>query len=121
MKLQRARIACAALSILLSALSCSAQEPVPDKLDAPLRQRIENAEARNDPASIAFLGRCRRVIDSGLRTHLERSGVHVETVAGDIFTAAGAPSRIRELARDPEVVSLSLSVERFPATRPMNR
>lgn len=113
MKFHRASVACAILATVLLAVRCSAQEPPSEqKFDVLLRQRIAQAEARNDRTPIAFLGRCLHSIDADLRTRLERAGIRIETTTGDIFTAIGAPSQIRQLAGDPEIVSLNLSAER---------
>ncbi|MCK6621109.1 MAG: hypothetical protein HUU32_11975 [Calditrichaceae bacterium] len=103
----------ALLFVLMFFLACaSSRSDKSEKLDAPLRLKVETAEKSASEEPIQVLGKCSQPISEEMRSQLEASGATIHTVTGDIFTATGTARQIRELARHDYVIQLALSVER---------
>lgn len=103
------------LVILLTSLvimSCSSTQYVFEKMDAPLVQKINELEKLNSNKLITFLGKTNRNIDEEMKTELTKTGIVIETVTGDIFTAKGDRLQISEVSQKDWVEKLELSVYR---------
>lgn len=72
------------------------------KIDGRLAQQME----KENRADIPFIGECSRNIDDGLKSRMEQTGIIIESIIGDIFTARGTRESILKLARIPEVKKL---------------
>ena len=93
--------------VLMFGLACQPR-PTPDismKMDALMRQFIQ--EGSRD--RVHFSGQCVGMIDDAVRKRLEKSGVQLQTVVEDRFTAVGKRRPILKLARDAVILRLILS------------
>lgn len=99
--------------VLAFILACaSSHSNKPQKLDAPLQQKVEAAEKSGSEEPIQVLGKCSQPVSEEMRAQLAASGATINTVVGDIFTASGTARQIRKLAKHDRVIQLSLSAER---------
>lgn len=87
-------------------LLAGCREPLPQdilsKMDVMLRNEVQ--EKRRE--EILFSGRWNGAIDDAVKTELESSGVVLQTVAKEFFTARGRAASIVKLARIEGVVRL---------------
>ena len=90
-------------------LSCSTSKTYEDKLDTPLLQKIKTS---SDSDEIKFLGKSAIDIDDKLKLEFEHSGVVIESLSKDIFTAKGNKSQICELIKNSNILRLELSIVR---------
>lgn len=103
---------CIVLCVALLWSCNSASRQIDAKLDAPLRKELSAREEGDRGEPIRVIGKCQRAIDAEIRRAVEKTGVSVETVTGDIFTASGSPEQVRTLAQLEIVTHLQLSVKR---------
>ncbi len=94
-------------SIFLTACAASA-EYAPEKMDSPLNQKIRSLDNENSETSIQFTGKTNGVINEQMKKELQDTGIIIETVAGDIFTASGTTSSIKKVSLLDFVVYLEL-------------
>ncbi|MHC1737257.1 MAG: hypothetical protein AB9882_04540 [Ignavibacteriaceae bacterium] len=93
-------------------MNCSSTQYVFEKMDSPLIMKINELEKINSNVVISFLGKTNMNIDDGMKLELENTGIVIETVVGDIFTAKGDRLQIAELSRKDCIEKLELSVYR---------
>jgi len=67
------------------------------KMDTELNQKITRLEKENPDSIIQFTGKTKGEINDQMKAQLEETGVTVETVAGDIFTANGGTESIKKV------------------------
>ena len=102
-------IALLSLGITILFASCaSSAEYDPSKMDSPLNERITYLEKENPDTVIQFTGKTNSGIDDQMKIELEQTGISVETIANDIFTANGNAESIKKASALPFVVSLEL-------------
>ncbi len=70
-------------------------------MNAELRRQV-----RNDSREIFFSGECTAEVTPVVRTHLEKTGVHIQSTNGRFFTAAGTAFAIRTLAKQQNIIRL---------------
>lgn len=83
------------------------------KLDSGLRMELQNSNG-NLNEQIRFIGKCTEEITSKLRTKIEATGVEIENVIKNIFTASGTRDQIIELAKIEEINNLEKSKQVYP-------
>ena len=83
------------LFLLLTIIGCSSVENNNSKIDSALRQELNNYTGAKP---IQFFGKCVRNIDDEVKSQIEATGVKVESVVKDIFTANGSAEQIFDLA-----------------------
>ncbi|MCZ7601909.1 MAG: hypothetical protein C4543_08360 [Ignavibacteriales bacterium] len=106
------------LLIVLFFIGCGAMnEEYQDKLDPNLLMELSDENSQNDDGLIQFLGKCRTEITAEMRTELEETGVSVESVIKDIFTATGTRKQIIELAKLESVIRLEKSQMNYPMNK----
>lgn len=93
-------------SIFLTACAASA-EYSPEKMDSPLNQKIRSLD-ENSETSIQFTGKTNDSINDQMKEELQDTGINIETVAGNIFTANGTISSIKKASLLDFVVYLEL-------------
>lgn len=93
-------------------MSCSNTQYVFEKMDTPLIQKINELEELNSNKLISFLGKTNKIIDEEMKLELADTGILIETLAGDIFTAKGNRLQISELSRKDCIEKLELSLYR---------
>jgi low affinity Fe/Cu permease len=79
------------------------------KLDAPLRQKLEQLAAAKERETISLLGKCSRPIDAAARAELENAGAEIQSVTGEQFVARIRSDRVPKLAKLAFVEQLELS------------
>lgn len=95
--------------------SCSSSQKLSsDKFDTPLRQKLVQAEESGSEEPVQVIGKCTKPVNREMRESLTTTGITVNSVIGDIFTASGSAKQIREAAKLKFVSQLQLSVERQP-------
>ena len=94
---------------ILVACSSSSQKSIPQKFDTPLSQKIKEVEKSGSGESIKIFGECAESITTEMRSSIEGTGVEIDSVMGDIFTGAGTPANLRDLARLEFVTQIQLA------------
>ncbi len=84
-----------AASFLLNT-GCSSSKYIPEKLEAALQQEINKYEKESSDASIQFKGKTNGSINNDMESKLRETGISVESVIGDIFTATGNVESIKK-------------------------
>ena len=102
----------AVLGILLDCRSPDSLRAV-EKMDARLRLLTE----KNRDENVHFTGLCTEAISVETKAQIEHTGVVLQTVTGDRFTAVGQPLQIRKLARLVFVVRLSAAKPVYPSVK----
>lgn len=100
------------LSTCLLLMSCSSTNYIFEKMDSPLIQKINELEKDNSHIVISFLGKTNKTIDDVMKAELVKTGIVIETITGDIFTAKGDRLQIAELSQKACIEKLELSVYR---------
>lgn len=90
-------------------LRCSSAEYIPEKLESSLHQQIRNYESDHSPTAIHFIGKINSDINENMKSQLEVTGITVESVIGDIFTASGSAESIKKTTLIDFVVFLELA------------
>lgn len=93
--------------ILLTACSSSAKYNS-TKMDTSLNQKILSVEKENPDLIIQFTGKTNEVINDQMKKELQDTGINIETVVSDIFTANGKVSSIKKASLLDFVVYLEL-------------
>jgi maltose-binding protein MalE len=93
--------------IFLSACSSSA-EYSSAKMDTSLNQKILSLEKEDPTILIQFTGKTNEVINDQMKKELHGTGINIETVVSDIFTANGTVSSIKKTSLLDFVVYLEL-------------
>lgn len=93
--------------IFLSACSSSA-EYSSAKMDTSLNQKILSLEKEYPTILIQFTGKTNEVINDQMKKELHGTGINIETVVSDIFTANGTVSSIKKTSLLDFVVYLEL-------------
>jgi starvation-inducible outer membrane lipoprotein len=88
----------------------SVNDQYKEKLDFGLKSKVN----KNSSESISFFGKCNEVINDDIKTSLEKTGIQIQTISKDIFTASGSAEQIIKLAKLEVIKSLEESKERFP-------
>ncbi len=78
------------------------------KVDTELNQKITKLEKEDPDSVIQFTGKTKGIITDQMRTELEKTGINVETVTGDIFTANGKIDGIKKVTLLEFVIYLEL-------------
>ena len=100
---------------ILIACSSSSQKSIPQKFDAQLSQKIKEVEKSSSGEAIKIFAKCRENITAEMRGSIEETGVQIESVMGDIFTAAGTPAALRDLARLDFITQIQLATISKPS------
>ena len=93
--------------IFITGCSSSA-ESSPSKMDASLNQKILSVEKEDPTMLIQFTGKTNRGIDEQMKKELKSTGINIETVVGDIFTARGTSDSIKKTSLLDFIVYLEL-------------
>lgn len=103
---------------ILLLIGCSTMnDDYQNKLDPSLRMELSDEDTKNSQENIQFLGKCKTDITDDMKAKLEKTGVSVESVIKDIFTASGTREQIVELAKLESVIHL----EKSQMNNPLNR
>lgn len=97
----------AGVLIFLTACSSSAKYNS-TKMDTSLNQKILSLEKGDPNISIQFTGKTNAVINDQMKKELQETGINIETVVSDIFTANGTVSSIKKTSLLDYVVYLEL-------------
>lgn len=90
-------------------LRCSSAEYIPEKLESSLHLQIRNNESDHSNTVIQFMGKASSNINEEMKSKLEVTGISVESVIGDIFTASGNAEGIKKTTLIDFVVFLELA------------
>ena len=93
--------------IFLTACSSSAKYDS-TKMDTSLNQKILSLEKEDSNITIQFTGKTNVVINDQMKKELQETGINIETVVSDIFTANGTVSSIKKTSLLDYVVYLEL-------------
>ncbi len=94
-------------ALLLYGCAASA-EYNPSKMDTSLNQKVSSLEKENPDTIIQFTGKTIESINDEMKTKLEETGIKIETVANDIFTATGNVESVKKVSLFDFVISLEL-------------
>lgn len=95
-------------SLFFGACAASA-EYAPEKMDSPLNQKIRTLDNENSEMPVQFTGKTLDVINEQMKDELQDTGIIIETIAGNIFTANGTTSSIKKVSLLDYVVYLELA------------
>jgi hypothetical protein len=95
--------------LLLFNACASSAEYNPTKMDTSLNQKITYLERAAPDSVIRFIGKTNNNIDDQMKTELKNTGISIETVAGDIFTANGKVENIKKVSILEFIKSLELA------------
>lgn len=76
--------------------NCSSSNYIPDKMETALQQEIRKLEKENSDTLIQFKGKTNGIINEDMKSKLKETGIIVESVIGDIFTASGNAESIKK-------------------------
>ena len=93
--------------IFLTACSSSAKYNS-TKMDSSLNQKILSLEKEDSNITIQFTGKTNAVINDQMKKELQETGINIETVVSDIFTANGTVISIKKTSLLDYVVYLEL-------------
>ncbi len=106
------------LLIIFLIMGCGAMnDDYQSKLDPSLRIELSDESTKDSDEVIKFFGKCNTEISAEMRSQLEATGVSVQSVIKDIFTASGTRLQIIELAKLESVIRL----EKSQMNKPFNR
>lgn len=95
---------------IMSIAGCSGScEFTSEKMDTPLKMKINDLKKTDPGALIKFIGKCSREIDTEMDTQLKATGVNIESKIKEIFTASGTVAGIKKISALDFVVSLELA------------
>ena len=97
----------AGVLIFLTACSSSAKYNS-TKMDTSLNQKILSLDKEDSDITIQFTGKTNAVINDQMKKELQETGINIETVVSDIFTANGTVSSIKKTSLLDYVVYLEL-------------
>jgi hypothetical protein len=97
-----------AIPILIVGCS-SSSEYKPEKMDTPLQQKIRELDNGNTYTIIQFAGKTSMPINDEMTTKLKSTGLTIESIIGDIFTASGTTESIKKVTMYDFVVYLELA------------
>lgn len=95
----------------------SMNEDYQSKFDSHLRMELSDESKQDSDEIIKFFGKCNTEISTEMRSELEATGVSIESVIKDIFTASGTRQQLIELAKLESVIRL----EKSQMNKPMNK
>ncbi|GAB4369811.1 MAG: hypothetical protein Kow0042_11700 [Calditrichia bacterium] len=96
-------------------INCASTHRVENqKFDAPLKQKLAEIEKQESGEVVQVFVKCSRSIDEDMRSALEKTGVTVESVLGDVFTGSGSAKQIRRLSKLDFVTQINLSTTSKP-------
>ncbi|HKQ58219.1 MAG TPA: hypothetical protein VJY35_10170 [Candidatus Eisenbacteria bacterium] len=106
------------LIVALSVLAgCRAEDTnAMAKLDAPLRQKLEELRESNRREVIPVLGKCGGQIDEDTKRAIAHQGATLLSADGDSFTARVPSEHLMDLARLASVTQLQLAQTAQPTT-----
>jgi hypothetical protein len=95
--------------------SCSSSNKIAgNKFDPFLKQKVSDLIKNDDESKITVLGKSKNEISDEMKKKIELTGVSIQTVAGEIFTAVGTAKEIINLAELDFIVIIELSQNREP-------
>ena len=95
--------------LYLTLIGCSSMnEKYESKLDSGLKLKLKNSLDEK----IEFFGKCKVDISEEIRSERESTGVNIQTISKDIFTASGLSDQIIKLAKLNVVKYLEASQRR---------
>ncbi len=98
-------------SALLFASCCSQDNMIYEKkMDTPLKQKISEVTKEGSDEKIQIIGKCSQAITDEMKVSLEETGMTIESIVGDIFTAMGTKDQIIKISRIDYVSQLNLSI-----------
>jgi hypothetical protein len=98
-----------AIPILIVGCSSSSSEYKPEKMDTPLQQKIRELDKDNTNTIIQFTGKTSMPINDEMTTKLKSTGLTIESIISDIFTASGTTESIKKITMYDFVVYLELA------------
>jgi predicted PurR-regulated permease PerM len=91
-------------------IGCSSSaEYIPEKMDAPLQQRIRQLENEDPNAIIQFAGKTNPSINEEMIAKLKSTGITTESIIEDIFTASGNAESIKKVSLLDFIVFLEIA------------
>ncbi|HOJ17627.1 MAG TPA: hypothetical protein PLT92_03580 [Ignavibacteriaceae bacterium] len=93
-------------------MSCNHIQYKIEKMDNALIQEINSLDKDKSDKLISIIGKTILEINDNIKEEIASSGVVIETVAGNIFTATGDRCGISKLSRQDFIEKLELSVVR---------
>jgi len=87
------------LAVCLVSCSSTHNKPAKEKFDVPLLQKIEEVKKKGTNETIQIFGKCQGDIDDRKKIDIEKTGIKVESVVGNIFTGAGTINSLQEMAK----------------------
>jgi hypothetical protein len=108
------KIAGLVIGFIFFSCSSSSQQSVSPKFDAPLLQKMKELEKTGNKEEIKIFGKCQESINDQMRKSIEQTGTRVESVMGNIFTAAANTVSLKQLAGLDFVIQLQLSTTSKP-------
>lgn len=97
------------IGVISMLIGCSSAEYIPEKMDATLKQRISFLEKEEPNSFIQFTGKTNSSINDEMKTELEATGIKVESIIQDVFTAAGTAESIKKTTLLDFVIFLELA------------
>ncbi len=98
--------------LVLFFMSCNHNQYKIEKMDHALIQEINSLDKDKSDKLISIIGKTILEINDNIKEEIASSGVVIETVAGNIFTASGDRCGISKLSRQDFIEKLELSVVR---------
>ena len=86
--------------------NCSSSNYIPEKMETSLQLEIKKLEKENSDILIQFKGKTNGIINDDIKSKLKETGLIVESVIGDIFTASGNAESIKKTTHLEFVVFL---------------
>lgn len=94
----------------MSIIGCSGSNGYsPEKMDTALKQKITSLEKTDPDTPVQFLGKCNTAVNAEMEEKLRSTGVSVESIVNDIFTATGTIEGIKKISGLDFVISLELA------------
>jgi hypothetical protein len=95
-------------AILIFSGCSSSNDFMPEKMDTALNQKIQKNEKDDPDQVIQFLGKCSSSITPEIKDELQSSGISLESIVQNIFTATGTAAEIKKVSLFQFVTSLEL-------------
>ena len=102
------------LVLCIASCSSSNKKPSKEKFDVPLLQKMEEVKKKGSNETIQFFAKCEAEIDDRKKLDLEKTGIKIESVVGNIFTGSGTIVSLQELAKLDFVTQIHLATMNEP-------
>jgi hypothetical protein len=93
--------------LIVSLVGCKKNnaDGMADKLDVQLRRELE----KGNQTGVSFFIECDTEISDDLREEIEKTGIVLETITGNLSTARGKADQIKALAEQDFIVRLRMA------------